>query len=155
MDPIEMLLFVILPLAAIAGGVTVVLAGLRHRAKMLELVHRERVAMIERGMMPSEMNPILAESYRLRDGGVHRGRSFSAGIIVVGFGLALMTVIAVAGSDVTTGIGIGGAIAIFGAAFIVRSVLTSPPYQPSSPHPTAVSRTPPVPPSPPPDTTLR
>ena len=81
--------------------------------------------MIERGIMPPELNPILAESQRVRDGGAARGRSFSVGIIVVGFGLALMTVIAVAGGDVTTGIGIGGAIAILGGAFIVRSVLTS------------------------------
>ena len=120
-----MCLFFLLPIAVMITGVVVVMAGLRHRAKMLELVHRERVAMIERGIMPPELNPILAESHRLRDGGLARGRSFSVGIIVVGFGLALMTVIAVAGGDVTTGIGIGGAIAILGAAFIVRSVLTA------------------------------
>jgi hypothetical protein len=138
MDSDELVLLFLLPIAVMITGVVVVMAGLRHRAKMLELVHRERVAMIERGIMPPELNPILAESHRLRDSGAVRGRSFSVGIIVVGFGLALMTIIAVAGGDVTTGIGIGGAIAILGAAFIVRSVLTSaepppPPFHPSRP----------------------
>src|SRR5512134_2457139 len=99
MDSEELVLLFLLPISVMITGVIVVLAGLRHRAKMLELVHRERVAMIERGMMPPELNPILAESHRLRDGGAARGRSFSVGIIVVGFGLALMTVIAIAGGD--------------------------------------------------------
>jgi hypothetical protein len=142
MDSDELVLFFLLPIAVMATGVIVVISGLRHRAKMLELVHRERVAMIERGMMPPEMNPILADSYRVRDGGAVRGRSFSVGIIVVGFGLALMTIIAVAGGAVTTGIGIGGAIAILGGAFIVRSILTS-----SMEPPPAGLRRPPSPPS--------
>jgi hypothetical protein len=135
MDAEEVALLFLLPIAVMITGVVILLAGLRHRAKMLELVHRERVAMIERGMMPPELNPILAESHRLRDGGAARGRSFSVGILVVGFGLALMTVIAIAGGDTTSGVGIGGAIAILGAAFIVRSVLTSAPQRmpPSAP----------------------
>jgi hypothetical protein len=151
MDADEVVFLFLLPISVMITGVVVVLAGLRHRAKMLELVHRERVAMIERGMMPPEMNPILAESHRLRDGGAARGRSFSVGILVVGFGLALMTVIAIAGGDTTSGIGIGGAIAILGAAFIVRSVLTSPPppLPPSAPAPT------PPPSLPPSDSSLR
>jgi hypothetical protein len=137
MDSEELVLLFLLPIALMIAGVVVVMAGLRHRAKMLELVHRERVAMIERGIMPTELNPILAESHRLRDSGVARGRSFSAGILVVGFGLALMLVIAVAGGDVTSGVGIGGGIAILGGAFIVRSVLTSPqgPQPPSASSP--------------------
>ena len=89
MDSDELVLFFLLPIAVMVTGVIVVLAGLRHRAKMLELVHRERVAMIERGIMPPEMNPILAESHRMRDNGAVRGRSFSVGIIVVGFGLGV------------------------------------------------------------------
>ncbi len=145
MNSDELVVLFLLPIAVMITGVVVVMAGLRHRAKMLELVHRERVAMIERGMMPSELNPILAESYRPRDGGPVRGRSFSVGIIVVGFGLALMMVIAVAGNDVTTGIGVGGGIAILGGAFIVRSVLTSSSAQlPPGAHP---SRPPSLPPT--------
>jgi hypothetical protein len=137
----EFFLFILLPLALIAAGVTIVLAGMRHRGKMLELVHRERVAMIERGLVPAELNPILAESFRVRDGRGNRGRSFSVGIMVVGFGLALMTVIAIAGGAVTTGIGVGGAIAIFGAAFIVRSLLMPQPAAPAPPDSTALPPT--------------
>ena len=145
MDSDELVLFFLLPIGAMIIGAIIVIAGLRHRAKMLELVHRERVAMIERGIMPAELNPIVAESHRLRDSGAARGRSFSAGILVVGFGLALMTVIAVAGGDVTTGIGVGGGIAILGGAFIVRSVLTSP-QGPPPPAPSP-SRPPSLPPT--------
>jgi hypothetical protein len=146
MESDELVLLFLLPIAVMITGVVVVMAGLRHRAKMLELVHKERVAMIERGIMPPELNPILAESHRLRDSGAARGRSFSVGIIVVGFGLALMTVIAVAGDDVTTGVGIGGGIAILGGAFIVRSVLTSPPG-PLPPPASSPSRPPALPPT--------
>jgi hypothetical protein len=132
------ILFFLLPVAAIAAGVTIVLAGLRHRAKMLELVHRERVAMIERGIMPPELNPLLAEGQRRRDSGATRDRSFSVGIIVVGFGLALMTIIAIAGGQTTAGIGVGGAVAILGSAFIVRSLLTAAPAPPTHSVPASV-----------------
>ena len=61
------------------------------------------------------------------------------GIIVVGLGFALMVIIGIAGETPTVGVGIGGAIVIVGAAFIVRSIVVR-----SSPPPQT-----PVPPSPP------
>ena len=36
----------------IAGGVFVVVSALKYRAKILEMAHRERLAMIERGLKP-------------------------------------------------------------------------------------------------------
>ena len=52
-------------------------------------------------------------------------RSLSLGIIVVGLGLAIMTIISIAGDSAEVGIGVGGAIAILGGAFIVRSLVVS------------------------------
>ena len=40
MDPTSLYLLFLLPIAVMVTGVVVVMAGLRHRAKMLELVHR-------------------------------------------------------------------------------------------------------------------
>ena len=48
MNSEEVTFILILPLAVIIAGVVIIVAGLRHRARMLELVHKERVAMIER-----------------------------------------------------------------------------------------------------------
>jgi hypothetical protein len=52
--------------------------------------------------------------------------ALSLGIIIVGFGLGLMTLISVAAESPETGIGVGGAIVILGAAFIVRSLVVRP-----------------------------
>lgn len=128
-------LAVVLSLAAMLGGVVVILAGLRYRAQMKELRHKERLAMIERGIMPPATEP---------NEGFSRGakqRSLSFGIIVVGLGLALMAVIGIAGGAADVGIGLGGAVAILGAAFIVRSMVAAP----AGPPPWV--RTPPFPPA--------
>jgi FtsH-binding integral membrane protein len=64
--------------------------------------------------------------------------ALSFGIIVVGLGLALMTIISIAGDSPEIGVGIGGAIVILGAAFIVRSLVVR------SHEETPLSRTEPV-----------
>ena len=126
MDSEEVVFILVLPLAVILAGVVVLVAALRHRAKMLELVHKERVAMIERGIVPPELGPGGYDTQRLAHASGRRSRSFSLGIIVVGVGFAFMTLIGIAGGAPESAIGIGGAIAILGAAFIVRSLLTAP-----------------------------
>lgn len=126
MDSEEVIFILILPLAVIIAGVVVLVAGLRHRAKMLELVHKERVAMIERGIVPPELGPGGYDTQRLAHAAGTRSRSFSLGIIVMGLGFAFMTLIGIAAQAPNEAIGIGGAIAILGAAFIVRSLLSAP-----------------------------
>jgi hypothetical protein len=115
------LLAVILSLATLLGGVVVILAGLWYRARMRELGHQERLAMIERGMIPppefEPLDPTFAPA--------QRSRSF--GIVVVGLGFALMFLIGIAGGAPESGVGIGGAVVIVGAAFIARSIFAPPP----------------------------
>jgi hypothetical protein len=108
------------------SGVFIVYMGLRQRSQQLEMLHRERMAMIERGQIPlSEPSSVTPAGRRIY-GSAPTSRSLSLGIIVVGLGFALMTIIAIAGESPEVGVGVGGAIAILGAAFIVRSVLVRP-----------------------------
>ena len=78
----------------------------------------------------------------------------SGGIVIVGFGLALATVIGFTSREPEIAVGIGGAIAILGAAFIVTAYVR---YQePAEPEPEwngmrrFDSPAPPPPPPPPP-----
>lgn len=109
-------------LAGIVAGVFIIYLGLRQRTLQLEMRHRERLAMIEKGHIPLES----AHRPAARGGPGHRtpgGRSVSVGIIVVGFGLALAIAIGFAGGSPGPGVGVGGAIAVLGGAFIIRGIV--------------------------------
>ncbi|MCC7181769.1 MAG: hypothetical protein IT177_25545 [Acidobacteria bacterium] len=142
MDSEEVVFILILPLAVILAGVVVLIAAMRHRAKTLELVHKERVAMIERGIVPPEVGPGGYDTRHFPQASGTRSRSFSLGIIVVGIGFAFMTLIGIAAQAPNEAVGIGGAIVILGAAFIVRSLLTA---QANEPTPRMPAHQPPAP----------
>lgn len=130
-------MFGVLFIVAMFCGVFVIFLAMRQRSEGLERLHRERMAMIERGQIPLP-NPPPAPGARLQ---AATGRYMSIGIIIIGFGLALMTLIAIAADTPSVGVGIGGAIAILGAAFIIRSLVVRPaPESQNSP------ATPPLPP---------
>lgn len=99
------------------SGMFVIFMAMRQRSESLERQHRERMAMIERGHVP----PAPAADRRGPP-----ASALSFGIIMVGLGLGLMTLIGVAGGSPETGIGVGGAIVILGGAFIVRSLVVRP-----------------------------
>lgn len=146
-----LLVGLVITFMTLAAGLTVIFAALRYRTKVLELRHAERLAMIERGLMPSpEMSGLDLEAPGPPQEAVVRGRSMSLGIIVVGLGIALTFLVGIAGGSLEAGIGLGGAIAILGGAFIVRSLVVgqSQLVAPSRPHRPA---TPPVVPSSPSD----
>lgn len=110
-------------IATMFAGVFLIFLAMRQRSETLERLHRERMAMIERGHIPL-VDP------QPRHGGGGSGRALSLGIVVVGLGFALMTIIGIAGETPTVGVGIGGAIVIVGAAFIVRSLVVRPDSSP-------------------------
>lgn len=118
-------LFAIVFIFGMFAGVFIIFLGLKQRSQQLEMLHRERMAMIERGQIPLS-EPAGDPARRPMNAVVPSARSLSLGIIVVGVGIALMTVIGIAGESPETGLGIGGAIAILGAAFIVRSIVVRP-----------------------------
>jgi len=132
MQPEE--LFATVFILGMFAGVFIIYLGLRQRSQQLEMQHRERMAMIERGQIPlaEERSPL---HLRRKPSLVPSSRSLSMGIIIVGLGLALMTIISIAGESPEVGVGIGGAIAIVGGAFIVRSLVVRPPVPTNSrPH---------------------
>ncbi len=119
-----LLVGLVITFMALAAGLATLFAALRYRTKVLEFRHAERLAMIERGLVPSpEMSGVDVDPPGLPHEAAVRGRSLSLGIIVVGFGCALMFLVGIAGGAPESGIGLGGAVAILGVAFIVRSVL--------------------------------
>ena len=109
------------------SGVFIIFLGLRQRSQQLEMLHRERMAMIEKGQIPlSDPHAHERRAAVGLSGVAPSSRSLSIGIIVVGLGLAIMTIISVAAESPEVGIGVGGAIAILGGAFIARSLLVRP-----------------------------
>jgi Domain of unknown function (DUF6249) len=96
------------------------------KSRVRELEIRERIAMIEKGMVPPpEVDPRgfdrAMRRYDRTSGGSYRHRR--AGVTLVGVGLGLMVMIAFAGEEPQKAIGIGGFIVLLGLAFVVNSML--------------------------------
>ena len=138
MQPEE--LFASVFVLVVFSGVFIVVMGLRQRSQQLEMRHKERMAMIERGLVLGPEDSFSHGGGRTvasRQG--FSPRAMSLGIVVVAIGLGLMSIISLAGESPQIGVGVGGAIAIIGAAFIVSSLVARTQPQP--------------PPMPPPDHT--
>ena len=149
-------LFLIGVLGAIAGGVTIVMMGLNQRNNQLEMRHRERMAMIERGLAPppeigewAPPPPGAGVTYRDHRRGAKSGSQMTFGIVLIGAGFAFMTIVGIAAGTPSVAIGIGGAFVVFGAALIVisqvaRPVETIATHVPRPPMPSPAA--PPIPP---------
>jgi hypothetical protein len=137
----------------IFAGVAVLWMAMNSRRRFREMEHRERLAMIDRGLLPPpEIDPGRFE----RQAGLRQpepqgaARSRSIGVVMIGLGLAFMVLITFAAEAPGVGVGIGGAFAILGAAFLFNSVLMTrqdpyAPHQPIEP----IRRSPAEPPPPP------
>ena len=99
----------------VLGSIAVLWMAMQNRQLQRELQHRERLAMIERGLIPPpEVDPAAFETRAGLAGqpeGRGAARSRSAGIIMIGFGLGLTMLISLAAGEPEIGIGIGGAFA--------------------------------------------
>jgi hypothetical protein len=126
----EDMVFAFIPVLTLVGLFVLAALWLSRRARVRELVHRERLAMIEKGLIPpAELNPglmagempsnVAAGSSRVAS------RFRSAGIMLIGLGTAIALVIGVTAGLPTVGLGIGGAVAAIGAAMIVNSVFAN------------------------------
>jgi hypothetical protein len=121
-------------MATVAAGVFVIVRSLKHREQMLELAHRERMAMIDKGLVPSPetdpghvaWTPPGRPQYSSGGPSLHdvssSHRSMTLGIVIVAIGLGFMSIIGVAARTPDVALGIGGAIMIVGLAFIVISL---------------------------------
>lgn len=112
----------------ILAGVGLLIATMMNRRRMREMTHRERLAMIDRGLIPSpERDPAGFESAtgltaRPADAGT---RYRTAGVLMIGLGLALMVLITFTSGEAGVGIGVGGGWAILGAASLFNYFLIS------------------------------
>jgi hypothetical protein len=128
----------LIPIVSIIGAFTYAVVQTLARARVRELEVRERIAMIERGLVPPpEVDPrgfdrAMDRYDRHRDRSPVRHRR--AGITLMGVGFGLMLLIGVAGDSMSSGVGVGGFLVIVGLAFFINSRFErdSEPYPPAS-----------------------
>lgn len=146
---IPVMIFMI-PITAMLGGFVYLITRTLSRARLRELEIRERIAMIERGLVPApEADPRGFERAMAQHDRVTLrktpARFRAAGIIIMGLGMALMVLISFAGGEPGAAIGVGGAIVIMGLAFFLNSLINGSAYE----APPMPRYTPPPPPAPP------
>lgn len=121
------------PIAAILGWVIVAVVNSISRARVREMEVRERIAMIERGLVPApESDPVgfdrAMERYDLlrtridRRGYRTHGRYRRAGITLMGVGFGLIVMLGALTGEPAIGVGVGGFLAILGIAFFLNSL---------------------------------
>ena len=140
----EGLIWALIPIAAIVGGISLAIYKTAAMARVRELEVRERIAMIERGLIPSpESNPrgfeqamsaITRSADRdwyddpqvrafMRQRFYHRAeRQRGAGVTLMGIGFGLMLMLAFAAGEPGQGLGIGGFMVLIGFAFFINSL---------------------------------
>ena len=126
-------LILLLPILALVGGLVIGAMALQHRAKLRELADRERIAMIERGLVPPPETDPAGFSRAVGDGGgrfdvptapgERAMRHRTAGVAFLAIGLGLLMIISFAGENPGAGIGVGGAIMVIGAAGLANSYI--------------------------------
>jgi len=130
---------IMIPIVAIAGGILMGIVSTLSKSRIRELEIRERIAMIERGLVPPpETDPggferrMRAIDRIQRDHAV-APRFRSGGIMVMSVGFGLMMLLSFVGAP-REGVGVGGFLVIIGLGMLVNSMFsTAPP--PSSPPP--------------------
>ena len=103
------------------AGVFVIFMAMRQRSQLLEMQHREKMAMIERGLA---LPPERPHAFVLRERPSFAGRSMTFGIVLIGIGFGFMSIVGIAAGAPEVGVGIGGAFGVVGVAFIVNSLLS-------------------------------
>ena len=115
----------LIPIIAIVGAFTTAIVATLSRARVRELEIRERIAMIEKGLVPPpEVDPHgfdramdRYDRYSVRAPRRHR----SAGVTLMGVGFGLMILITFAGESPSTAFGVGGFLVVIGLAFFLNS----------------------------------
>ena len=118
-------------LMTIVAGVVLMIVAMQNRRSIREMEHRERLAMIERGVVPSpESDPAAFEagagfSEADKDEVARQQRYRTAGVMLIGLGFGLMFVIGAAAGAPGVAVGIGGAWISLGAASLLNYWLMS------------------------------
>jgi hypothetical protein len=114
--------------ALVLSGIALVGMMIRARQRLQELAIQERIALIERGLIPSpETDPAGFERLMSARRPPNRSgaRYQSAGVLIMGLGAALAVLLAFAARQFNVGLGLGGAVAILGFASFINGALMS------------------------------
>src|SRR5881394_3647328 len=117
-----------IPALAIIGSFIYVIVQTLVRARVRELEVRERIAMIERGLVPApEVDPRgfdrAMSRFERRDYSRGSMRHRRAGVTMMGVGFGLMVLIGFTANDASVAIGVGGFLVVIGIAFFVNSLI--------------------------------
>jgi hypothetical protein len=121
----------LIPITAIIGAFVYIIVKTLVRARVRELEIRERIAMIERGLVPPpEVDPrgfdrAMSRMER-RDYRYGSGRHRRAGVTLMGVGFGLMVLIAFTSNETSVAIGVGGFLVVMGIAFFINSLMEAP-----------------------------
>jgi hypothetical protein len=120
----------LIPIVAIVGAFVYIIVKTLARARVRELEIRERIALIERGLVPPPevdprgfdraMNRMERREYRYGS-----GRHRRAGVTLMGVGFGLMVLIAFTSNETSVAIGVGGFLVVMGIAFFINSLMES------------------------------
>jgi hypothetical protein len=121
----EVVVFIVM--LFVFAGVVILWMAMSNRRKYREMEHRERLAMIQRGLMPApESDPVgfeMAADQAFEPPPTRRPseRWRSAGVTFVGLGIALMVMLSITAGEPEVGFGIGGAFAVLGGTLLFNS----------------------------------
>jgi hypothetical protein len=110
---------------AVFGGLAILWMAMTNRRALREMEHRERLAMIQRGLIPApEVDPLGFEEAmgELSTGSPNADRWRTAGVTFIGLGLGLMMLIGFAAGEPGVGLGIGGGFAVLGATLLLNGL---------------------------------
>ena len=119
----------LIPIAAIVGGITAGIVATVTRGRIRELEIRERIAMIERGVVPPpESDP---DTFDRRMHSMDRlqrrhvaPRFRSAGVILIAVGLGLVVLMTYTAGVPREALGVGGFVVILGLGCLVNGLFT-------------------------------
>ena len=147
------LMGMMIPITLIIGLVVFVIIQTLAKSRVRELEIRERIAMIERGLVPApEVDPRgfdRAMNRMERRGSRHgSGRHRRVGVTLMGVGFGLMVLIAFTANETSVAVGVGGFLVIIGVAFFINSLFEVPSdtYPPAGYSPSSSNSAPPDPP---------
>lgn len=144
-----------IPITAIVGAFAYVIVATIMKSRVRELEIRQRIAMVERGLVPPPeadprgfehaMRALDVAGARPNEPVVRASRHRRAGIILMGLGFGLMLLIGLAGDSPHEAVGVGGFLVFVGLAFVANGWFEGR-QPPAYLHDVT---TPPVPPAPP------
>ena len=99
--------------------------AITNRRAVREMEHRERLAMIQRGLLPApESDPLGFEQgiEAFSGAGLRSERWRTAGTLMVGLGIALAILLTFSAGEFAVGVGVGGAFVALGAAILFNGM---------------------------------